>query len=235
MFWLFVVACNGSSSKFEATPAGCRALDDPSLLATCVLAEIESTPLPENAHEFCDLLDEKDGNECHFRIAERTDNPTQCAHAGDFEANCRLHVFSQRFHKWLKPTLPFQEIAIQTPPFITDVGLAPEDPRPWSAVWRSVLGAHSPLDRSLCTSLVNPMHQEACAHTAVALFHDQLTRAWTQGIDLCTGALPPHLAPTPDPVFEDVLARRRKENLCTKSPFPPPPGATLPGTLTGAP
>ena len=235
MFWLFVLACNGSQSPQEAKTEGCRALNDDALIATCVLAAVESTPLVENANELCDLLKGKDRHECHFRLAERTDTPAHCAHAGDFEANCRLHVFSQRFPKWLKPTLPLQEIAIQAQSFIPEVGLASDDPRPWSAIWRSVLGSHSPLDRSLCTTLVDPMHREACAHTAVALFHDQLTRAWSQGIDLCKGELPNHLAPAPDPVLEDVLAKRREENLCTKSPLPPPPGTTLPGTLSGTP
>ncbi len=230
MFWLLVLACNGPQTHNETQTGDCGSLDDYSLVSTCVLAAIESTPLTEDTQELCDLLRDKDGYECHFRIAERTDTPAHCAQAGDFESICRLHVFSQRFSKWLDATLPLQEIAIQAPPFIAAVGISPNDPRPWSAIWRSALAAHSPLDRSLCRSLVDPMHQEACAHTAVALFQDQLTRAWTQGLNLCEGDLPKHIAPVPDPVLDNVLAMRRSQNLCTQSTLPPPPGTALPGT-----
>jgi len=230
MVWLFVLACNGLQAPKQAPTQDCHSLGDYALISTCVLAAIESTSLRESDSYLCDILKDSDRDECHFRVAERTDTPALCARAGEFEGNCRMHVFSQRFHKWLDTKLPLQEIALQAPSFISDVGLSPADPRPWSAIWRSVLGANPPLDRSRCKSLLNTMHQDACAHTAIALFQDQLTRAWTQGLDLCEGDLPPHIAPVPDPILEETLALRRTQNLCTQSPLPPPPGSSLPGT-----
>ncbi len=229
MIWLFVLACNGLQAPKQAPAQDCHSLGVYALISTCVLAAIESTSPSEINPGICEVLKDRDRDECHFRIAERTDAPALCAQAGEFEGSCRMHVFSQRFPKWLNTALPLQEIAEQAPSFISDVGLSSADPRPWSAIWRSVLGANPPLDRSRCQNLVNPMQQEACAHTAVALFQDQLTRGWTQGLDLCEGDLPPHLAPVPDPILEETLALRRSQNLCTKSPLPPPPGDSLPG------
>ena len=215
MSWLLVLACTGSP---DGPATDCASLAPP-LQAECVLSTIEDNPDPA----LCALVEGDAASECNFRIAERTDNPAHCQKAGPHEDACRLHIYSQRLPSWLPAQATLLEVAALAPERMEAVGLSPQDPRPWSATWRTVLAAHPPLDRSSCQALESPLQQAACLHTGIALFHDQLTRAASLGTDLCTGPLPPALAHAPDPALETALKRRRKHDLCEPSLLPPPP------------
>ncbi len=217
MSWLLVFACTGSP---DGPATDCATLTPP-LRAECVLSTLESNPDPA----LCALVEGDAANECHFRIAEHTDNPARCKEAGPHADACRLHIFSQRLTSWLPMDAPLPQIADLAPEYMNAVGLSPQDPRPWSATWRTVLASRHPLDRSTCKALPSALQQAACLHTGIALFHDQLTRAASLGTDLCRGPLPPSLAHAPDPDLEHALKRRRENDLCEPSPLPPPPGA----------
>jgi len=224
MSWLLVLACTGSPTGADGT---CAQLSDPLLVSECVFSALESSATPSAT--LCRPLVDSAAQECHFRLAERTDNPAYCVQAGAQEDSCRLHLYSQRMPRWLSDDVEFQDIAMQAPPHMSAVGLSAEDPRAWSATWRAALSARAPLDRGACDSLEPPMVREACRHTGIALFQDQLTRAASLGQDLCEGQLSPTLAPAPDPELDEVLARRRTQDLCAPSKLPPPsPGAGLP-------
>jgi len=215
MLWLLVLACTGSP---DGPATDCASLAPP-LRAECVLTSIEDNPDPA----LCALVEGDAASECHFRIAENTDDPAFCKKAGPHEDSCRLHIYSQRLPSWLPAEASLVEVAALAPEKMEAVGLSSQDPRPWSATWRTVLAAHRPLDRSSCQPLQSTLQKAACLHTGIALFHDQLTRAASLGTDLCTGPLPPSLAHAPDPDLENALKRRRENDLCEPSLLLPPP------------
>lgn len=149
--------------------------------------------------------------ECYFQLAERTGDPSLCPRATPFADDCALHLLSRGFGELL-PASPGEkesEVAAR----IAAAGLGPEDPRPWSAWYRWVLGGQRPLDRASCAQVAEPLRREACERTGVALYHDLLNRARDLRTYPCDGGpLPPELQHTPDPELD--AARAARADLC---------------------
>ena len=94
---------------------------------------------------------------------------------------------------------------------------SPDDPRPWSALYRALLEARTPLDRAVCDAASEPMLVESCRQTALAVYNDRLNRARDR-LRWCPGApVPDALAHTEDPDLEAMLLRRAEEELCQGS------------------
>ena len=218
---------------------GCFAVVDPDRLVDCIeqVATRQVATDPEGAHGTCaKLVDRRPplagrDAECFFRVAEAADRPEWCLRAGDSTFNCQMHVFSRRLATWIPRDAVPGDFEARASARIEAAGLDPYDPRPWSAMYRWVLGGQRPLDRSSCAQAPDALRQEACAATAVAVFHDRLSHARDKGQDLCAGPLPPSLATTPDPALDAALTERRAGDLCDPDAVPAhPPGAGLPGS-----
>ncbi|MCB9765178.1 MAG: hypothetical protein H6739_35720 [Alphaproteobacteria bacterium] len=246
MWWL--LACSTSSPsqdialseqalrQREADPRGaaatCAQINDPQLHTECTWAVVEAlAPVDgEAAAALCDGLQGRGQGECYFRLAELRGDASWCAKAAPNEDDCRLHVFSQGMGGWLpRGAAPGAVEPLAAAP-IQAAGLSVDDPRPWSALYRFVLGGQRPLDRSTCADAPTPLQQEACAQTALALFDDRLNHLRDRGEALCEGELPPAARYAPDPALDARLAERRAADLCDPSArrSPPPPGG-LPG------
>jgi len=202
----------------QAGAAACAALSEAALRVDClgVAAEALAPRDPDAAAAQCASLPEGSArDECHFQVAERSHDAARCDQAGAFADDCRLHRLSTDLLRLLpRGTTPgaFEaELAAALPGY----GLAPDDPRPWSAAYRWVLGSQRPLDRGSCQAAPDAARREACLHTAVALFQDRLNHARDTGTFPCEGGpLPPELAYLPDLELDAALAARRGEDLC---------------------
>ena len=186
-------------------------------LASGACAEVADTTLRDRCwveHLKCTRVeDPREQAECAFREAEATRNPSRCADAGPFAADCRMHLWTASFREWApKRALPGEVDAIAAEK-IAAYGFDVTDPAPWSAWYRWTLGHSRPLDRQLCRPLLPPERAEACLQTALSLYGDFLNVARDQRTYPCDGGpLPPLLQHTPDPELDALRAART--DLC---------------------
>ncbi len=160
------------------------------------------------------VVTDGDKGECAFAVAELLGTPELCRDAGPFADDCALHVVSAVFAR--QSTLDEGEARAQ----ITLAGLAADDPRPWSAYFREVLGRKQPLAPSTCDS-ASPALKEGCRQTARALFDDRLNQARDRRQFTCTDGQPTPPWPfawEPDPVLDAAFASRG--DLCTPLDVP---------------
>ncbi len=151
--------------------------------------------------------------ECWFVYAEATLDPSACPNATPFADDCALHVLSVGFRALGEPgTTPGtheEEVARR----VVSAGLRVDDPRPWSAWYRQVLSGSVPFDRGACAAVSDPMRQESCRRTGIALYSDRLNYARDRGLYPCDGGpLPSVLVRTPDPELDALVAAR--SDLC---------------------
>lgn len=158
-------------------------------------------------------------------LAETNLRPDLCREAGPFADDCALHVVSWKFatSKELSEDAAAADIIAS--------GLAVDDPRPWSAYFRELLGRAQPLDRSVCGAGSTPAREEACKRTGLALFEDRMNQARDRGTFMCvdgapTGPWPDLVAWAPDPELDEAFAAR--SDLCTPLDRPGPPAGTRP-------
>jgi hypothetical protein len=193
------------AATYEAAliSGACATLKPPKLRDGCALH-----------HLHCELVEaESIRAECAFRVAERDGDPAGCVAAGGWADDCRLHLWSASFREWSPPSPRPGEnetlVAEQLPRF----GLAPSDPRPWSAWYRWVHGHTRPLDRSACSAVAEPELAEACRQTALAHYGDMLNVARDRGLYPCDGGpLPGFLEYRSDPEIDALRAART--DLC---------------------
>ena len=225
---LLCLACAGGADP-EAAPARdahryrdglrsgkCDPIQDPLLRDDCWLATIRKKPL---AQDPCGpIQDQALLSECWFVLAERERDPALCAKAGAFRDDCALHVLSRAFPRWIDPqTRPGDPQEQELVDRIAQIGMAPDDPRPWSAWYRWVLGQRAPLDRAACHAAPDPMRRDACLQTGLALYSDRLNRARDARTLPCplpadSALLPAELRHTPDPELDAMRASR--SDLC---------------------
>ncbi len=201
-------------------PAACRALNDPTLRADCLLAVVEGQARaePEATAALCEEVPAGTWqDECWFQLAERSNQPEHCARAGLFADDCRLHALSSRLPRLLKASAPgeFEEALA---PELLKLGFTAEDLRPWSAAYRHALGRQRPLDRGSCAA-APPLGGldllTVCRQTALVLMNDRLNRARDSRRVPCDGGpLPPELSYAPDPELDALLAERKARDLC---------------------
>lgn len=178
----------------------------------CVIADVERL----RADRCDDARTVRARGECRFRLAERTLDARICARAAPYVEDCALHVLSATFRSWVPagaaPGGPEEELLAGK---IVQAGLDVDDPRPWSAWYRWVLGAQRPLDRGACGKVASPQRREACVQTGRAVFEDRLNRARDEGTIGCSAsdsaqdAVPELLRHTHDPELDALVAQRR--------------------------
>lgn len=207
-----LAGCAGAPADRQAYLEGlrtgaCATIENATWRDDCWIARVER----EGVDHCAAVTDPTQRGECVFQLAEKTGDASLCPGAAPFADDCALHVLSRGFAS-LGATLPGAgEAAVSAR--IAAAGLAPDDPRPWSAWYRWVLGAQRPLDRGTCAAVADPMRREACLRTGVALYQDRLNRARDTGTYPCDGgALPPELQHAPDPELDGVRAART--DLC---------------------
>lgn len=193
----------------------CASVHDVALADDCWIAAASRRPgrsadLATRTALCARVITDRDRGECYFAVAELYGAPQLCPQAVPFADDCALHVVSMRFAR--ASTLTEEYATTQ----ITTAGLKADDPRPWSAYFREVLGREQPLDRTLCSSQSPPL-QEACRQTGLALFEDRLNQARDHRQFTCVGskAQPPwpeRVAWAPDPELDAVFTAR--SDLC---------------------
>lgn len=210
----------------------CAGVQTPDLRDDCALAAAGHAAEPGTSAEarhaaVCGAVSaDAARDECAFLVAERYRAPSLCRQAGRYADDCALHVVSAAFAVAKAPTEAWaaEQIAAS--------GLAPDDPRPWSAYYRDRLGRSAPLDRAACAALDDAparpdraTRAEACRQTALAVFDDRLNAARDRRRFRCeAGVVQPPLPAlvqwVPDPDLDAAWARRT--DLCT--PMDAPPG-----------
>jgi len=240
---LLLLACVAPVSDAELLSNAALLVEDDARASLDICLEIESIEVKSRCVEqsapalsisdptfgisACETLEEP--SECLFRVAEATGDINLCQRAGEFEFNCKMHLFSRTLHSWISTGSSPPEVAAIGREHIEKANLSPEDPRPWSAVWRWVLGAQRPLNRGSCDGIVSPMKREACQMTAVAVLNDRLNHHRDLGTNLCDGALPSAIQYISDPELDRTLSYRRSVDLCDESATLAPPIGGLPG------
>jgi hypothetical protein len=182
---------------------------------------------PATGLSACERLTNMD--ECIFKVAEETNDVGLCERAGEFTFNCKMHIFSRSLHSWISNEASPSEISLIARSHIEASTLSPDDPRPWSAIWRWVLGAQRPLNRASCAEIGQAMEREACEMTSIAVFNDRLNHHRDLGANLCEGELPESIQYVSDPHLDRTLNNRRREDLCDVTAVLAPPIGALPG------
>ena len=216
--WLAALSLDDPAAAFDA----CLLLHDGDLRAECGLAAMERlarTTGPPSAELLgrCQRLEGWARDECAFQVGERRRDPTACAAAGAFADDCRLHLISTGFARWVPPGASPSDLALldRLRAETVAVGLDPADERARSAYFRWVLGGQTPLDRSTCDTIPEPAAREACRQTGLALYGDRLNHARDTRTYPCAGGeLPAALATTADPDLDAMRRRREAEDLC---------------------
>jgi len=217
-------------SNASASLVLCHELEGETLRQDCILAvapELAKEDLSA-AEAACDPL--KTRAECYFRIAESLGESSICEKAGPFELDCRMHVFSFSFNRWLSKDADVPSILAEAPKHIEEAGLLATDFRPWTALWRWRLGAATPIDRTLCQTIPESWNRETCFESGLVLFGDRLNHFRDKGQNLCEGPLPPALTHTEDDGLKQLLSERRGQDLCDPTARKAPPSNRIPGS-----
>lgn len=201
-----------------AAVAACQALSDTWLKADCTTAAVRHLARtdPTAAADACGALDPGVGrDECGFVLAERSGDMNRCADAGRFADDCMMHRWGDHLQTALdpddEPGAAFTWLGAEARAW----GFAPDDPRPWIAGARAILGARTPLDLGPCDGLGAAFAARACREAGLGLFHDRLNHARdTVGFPCEGGPLPPRLRYAPDADLDAALAARRAKDLC---------------------
>ena len=227
-----LLSCAGPQYDAEADPAAlrrvaadpraavdaCSAVRDPGLRADCVTAGAEALAAQDAAaaSALCASLPPSVGaDECAFQVAEKASDPAACEAAGRFADDCRLHLWSQRLRRLVPKGAAPGEVEGAAREALPTFGFSADDPRPWSALYRAVLGGRRPFDRAACDGAPDDALREACRQTGLAHYADLLNYARDSGQFPCDGGdLPAILVSTPDPELDAMVARRRAEDLC---------------------
>ena len=202
----------------EQAATTCATLPSGVLRADCITAAAERLAGgdPAAAAALCGGLEAGVGrDECHFQVAEQSTDPRWCAQAGRFEGDCAMHLWTQTLQQQLPHGLGPGEVEALVEPLLATHGFAPEDGRPWIALYRMVHGSRRPVDRPGCARAPRPVLVKLCQDAALDLYGDLLNHARDTGTFPCDGGpLPALLAAVPDPELEALVARRRTEDLC---------------------
>ena len=201
-----------------AGAAACAALPEGSVRVDCLGAAAEALSRldPVAAQTVCEALEEglwKD--ECHFQVAEATRDASQCAAAGRFAEDCRMHHWSRSLAGSLPAGATPQSAEDRLHALATEAGFAKADPRPWVAAFRLIGARMTPLDRSACSGLAVPKRVEICRQALRDHYNDLLNHARDTASFPCSGGpLTGRLAYQPDPGLDALVEERRRGDLC---------------------
>ncbi len=228
MLALMLVACGDPAAdraRYVAalTSGDCATVTTPTLQADCWTAlaarKPEAAPTLDQKRAHCAQIDDENARgECLFVLAEANTALDVCKEAGPYADDCALHLVSRAFAAEKHPSEEFAAAAIAT------AGLAADDPRPWSAYFREVLGREQPLDRARCVLAGTPARVEACRQTALGLFADRLNQARDRRQFTCVDGVPKppwpaRVAWVADPDLNGAFTART--DLCTPLDRPP--------------
>ncbi|MCB9778852.1 MAG: hypothetical protein H6742_09835 [Alphaproteobacteria bacterium] len=207
----------------RAAAAGCDAVVESELHGDCMV-QAAAAMAPSDAARASALCTSLDGglhrDECWFRVAEVRGDSALCGQAGAFADDCRLHVFSHALRALLPPGVSPASAEPLLATAIPGHGFTEDDPRPWSAAFRWVLGGQRPLDPATCDAVAESSRAEACRQTALAVYSDRLNHARDTGRFPCDAdpgdldALPESLRFAEDPALRALLEARRAQDLC---------------------
>lgn len=176
-------ALRAAQEKPAAAAEICGALPSGRWRAECVLSAVErlAAHQPAIAEGLCAQLEEDesgvDAHECWFQLAERSLDVALCVRAGSFVEDCRIHVWTARV-----PTLTAAQVSEGAPlePALPGLALAaaehafvPDDPRPWTALYRHLHHAAGAPTPGVCAGLPEE-HQQWCSRAGVGVYRDQL-------------------------------------------------------------
>lgn len=156
-------------------------------------------------------------DECAFQVAEKRNDSLACDHAGRFQDDCRLHLFSTGLRSWVSENARVDdpEIGRRAEKEIQKNGLPATDGRAWSAFYRWVLGRQAPLDRAACASIAESERRSICMETGKALYTDRLNHARDSRSFPCQGgAMPTELEVVQDPELLSLRTQRAAQDLC---------------------
>jgi len=186
--------------------AACAPVRDPGLRADCVIAGVErlaAADLPAAAALCAGLPAGVAQDECRFQLADRRGDPALCADAGRFRDDCRMHAWSRGVARTLEPGEVARAPELRAP--AAAAGFADDDPRPWIAAFRHLLGGPPPLDRRPCAALAAPL-DALCAEAGAMLHADRLAHARDTGALRCGGPAPAQVG-----VVDDAELLQRTE------------------------
>ncbi len=151
-----------------------------------------------------------DADECFFQVAERSRQPARCAKAGRFEEDCRMHAWTVAVTHAAGPTASASKWEAALSALADEMDFLKDDPRPWVAASRFLLGRTTPLDRSFCDDW-SAERREHCRVAGRDLLHDRLNhvrdaRKWD-----CEGPPPAILSFEADAELDTIFARRKPE------------------------
>lgn len=176
-------AIRAAQDQPAAAAEVCGALPRGRWRAECVLSAVErlAAHQPAIAEGLCAQLEEDEGgvdaHECWFQLAERSLDVALCVRAGSFVEDCRIHVWTARVPKLtvaqvsegapLEPALAGLALAA------AEHGFVPDDPRPWTALYRHLHHAEGAPTPGVCAGLP-PEHLQWCTRAGVGVYRDQL-------------------------------------------------------------
>ena len=205
-------------AKPEDTASLCGVLQSLKIRSECLSigAEALAESSVSKAQDICESIDSGIWrDECFFAVAERGDDASLCTSAGRFEEDCRMHTWTQRLSRELSRATEPGEAEPAIAALATQHGFKDNDERPWIAVYRQLLGAMKPMDRSSCDRIDDPGRQKHCRQAGLGLFHDRLNYVRDKGLFSCVeGPLPDELNTLLDDELTTVLTQRRGEDLC---------------------
>ena len=201
---------------------GCQAIQSKDWRGDCALAAVQGLAA-KTRHEtsallqMCDELpSELTRAECAFQIGEQRNDRAACAQAGPFAEDCRMHIYSAAFTR-LK-AVPDAEIEAAFDALALEFGFSTDDPRPWVAASRWLLGRTSPLDRHRCDDLTvtSKIDRVKVCHVAGRqLYMDRLNHARDTNQYPCDGSpLPDDLKTGDDSELDQLRLERERRDLC---------------------
>lgn len=230
---LLLMACGGSSgvssgdvralpaalAAVQADPASaiehCAPVQTPAHHADCLTlgAELLAPDDASAAGALCAELEGVGADECRFQVAERAKRPELCAAAGRFADDCRMHAWSRAVPELAEDSVSFAEWEPVLAAGAVEAGFSPEDPRPWVAASRHLLGRQLPLDRSQCQGWSSPA-REHCRAAGEGLLHDRLNHVRDRKRWRCDGPVPELLTFTEDSELQAVFDERTAREIC---------------------
>ncbi len=199
--WFFLACSPGAADYRDGLQSGdCAVIADRALRDDCHALRGECTEVEGNLAR----------DECGFVRAEKAGDIALCGGAGQFEHDCRMHLWSQEVNALGASACAIARDEPTVATRLEDLGFEADDPAPWSAYYRRCLTVRRPIDRGPCNLIPRAVAREACLRTGLALYDDLLNMARDKHDFPCGGGPPPALLDhAPDREIEALIDRRR--------------------------
>ncbi len=203
----------------------CGALPAGRWRAECVISAVErlAAHQPAVAEGLCSQLEDDEGgvdaHECWFQLAERSLDVALCVRSGSFLEDCRIHVWTARVPALIDAQVsggaPLEPALVGLALAAAEHGFVPDDPRPWTAVYRHLHHAAGAPTPEVCAGLP-PEHAQWCARAGVGVYRDQLQFLRDSNHFPCGGP-PASVAPAAGAPYRAVYAELAAQVGCPTS------------------